>query len=137
MIAALAVAAVYWATPAVVAAPVAQAQTIATSTPVAATTTPIVRNIRYYATKYGVDFNLAKDIAVCESNLDETIDNKTSSASGLYQFLDGTWAQYAKLKWGTTKGHSVYDYGDSAELGVWVISKYGTGDWDASKNCWG
>lgn len=94
------------------------------------------RTIKYYSQLYGVDYSLAKSIAYCESQYDPTIDNKYSSASGLFQFLDGTWNHYAKLHWGTTKGHSVYDYGDSAELGVWVIAHYGTGDWDASSSCW-
>lgn len=109
----------------------------ATHNPIATSTTKQPeRNIKYFADLYNVDYSLAKRIAWCESRYDPSVDNLYSSASGLYQFLDGTWAMYAKLHWGTTKGHSVYDYGDNAELGVWVISKYGTGDWVASSGCW-
>lgn len=93
-------------------------------------------SIRFYADKYGVDRTLAVEIARCESELYPTAKNKGSTAKGLYQFLDGTWKHYAVKKWGTTKGRSVLDYSDSAELGVWVIAKYGTSDWNSSKGCW-
>lgn len=95
------------------------------------------RTIKYYAELYKVDYLLAKSIAWCESRYDPSVDNAYSSASGLYQFLDGTWKHYGKLKWGSLEGKSVYNYGDNAELAVWVISKYGTHDWDASRVCWG
>lgn len=119
-------------------APVYVPALVADPTPPPAPPSPPPRTIARYAADYGVDFALAKAIAVCESQLRPDVDNLYSSASGLYQFLDGTWAHYAKLKWGKSwTDHDVYDYGDSAELGVWVISKYGTGDWAASRHCWG
>lgn len=102
--------------------------TVATSTP--------DRTIRYYATLYDVNYSLAKSIAWCESQYNPYAQNPNSSATGLYQFLNGTWNHYALLHWGTLEGHSPTDYGDNAELGVWVIANYGTSDWDASSACW-
>lgn len=114
----------------------AKAAQTATTTPAIATSTPIVRNIAYYSELYGVDYSLAKNIAWCESEYDPSAKNASSTASGLYQFLTGTWNHYALLHWGTLTGHDRNDYGDSAELGVWVIANYGTTDWDASASCW-
>ena len=94
------------------------------------------RTIARYAAQYGADYSIAVAIARCESQLNPNARNSGSSAKGLYQFLDGTWAHYGKMHWGSLEGKSVLDYGDNAELGVWVIATYGTADWDASKYCW-
>lgn len=51
----------------------------------------IEEKIRNAANEAGVDPQVAIDIARCESSLDQYASNPTSSAKGLYQFLDGTW----------------------------------------------
>lgn len=52
----------------------------------------IEEKIRAYAKMYGtVDPDQAVTIAQCESGLDPFARNKTSTAKGVYQFLDGTW----------------------------------------------
>lgn len=94
------------------------------------------RNIRYFADLYGVDYVLAKAIAECESQFNPKAENP-SGADGLYQFIPGTWKYYGQKKWGAewlTK--DVFDYGDNAELALWVLANYGTGDWNASAWCW-
>jgi len=66
----------------------------------------------------GINPQVALAIAFCESGLDPLIDNKYSSASGLFQFIDGTWENYCEgdvydeddniacfMKWYPTKPH--------------------------------
>lgn len=51
----------------------------------------IVEYIVEQARIHGVDENTAVRIAKCESSLNPKAKNKNSSASGLFQFLIGTW----------------------------------------------
>ena len=44
----------------------------------------------------GINPHVALPIAFCESGFNPLIDNNRSSASGLYQFLDGTWENYCE-----------------------------------------
>jgi hypothetical protein len=76
-------------------------------------------------------------IAVCESNNNPKEKNPTSTAKGRFQFLDGTWKYYGLKYWGNdfyTK--DVLSYADNTELAWYVYKKYGSDDWNASKNCW-
>jgi len=43
------------------------------------------------ANQYGVNVQEALDIAFCESSFNPLAENPTSTAVGIYQFLDGTW----------------------------------------------
>ena len=47
--------------------------------------------IKEMAPKYGVNTDTALRIAFCESRFDPLAKNKNSTASGVYQFLNGTW----------------------------------------------
>ena len=94
------------------------------------------RTILYYSTLYGVDYRLALAIATCESHVKPRAKNPNSTAKGLFQFLDSSWEYYGLLKWGTLEGRDVYDYGDNAELAVWLMARHGTRDWLASEHCW-
>ncbi len=98
-------------------APIAQASVIATST---IKTTP-----------------LFEAIAKCESGNNPLNKNKNSTASGRFQFLWGTWYRYGLEHWGKdfyTK--NIWDYNDNTELAWYVYTHYGTGDWNASIDCW-
>lgn len=55
------------------------------------------------ASEYGVSVNTALRIARCESGYKYNASNGTSTAKGVYQFLDGTW------DWIDAQGHQ-YDY---------------------------
>lgn len=94
------------------------------------------RTIHYYSWLFGADEPVALAIAKCESQFVAGARNPSSSAKGVYQFLDGTWSRYALLHWGTVQGKDVLNYGDNVELGTWVIANYGTADWLASAACW-
>jgi len=47
-----------------------------------------------YANQYGVPVHLAMRVADCESNFDPLARNPASTAKGVYQFIDSTWAGY-------------------------------------------
>ncbi len=52
---------------------------------------PVVQTIRQAAQKSGVSFSYLLSTAQRESGLDPAAKAKTSSATGLYQFIDQTW----------------------------------------------
>lgn len=47
--------------------------------------------IHKYSHKYGVDTDTALRIADCESSMGKNTHNPTSTAKGVYMFLDSTW----------------------------------------------
>lgn len=52
---------------------------------------PVIKAIQTASTKSGVDFSYLVKQAKVESNFDTQAKAKTSSATGLYQFIDRTW----------------------------------------------
>lgn len=89
--------------------------------------------IRLYAIKHDVDQSIALNIACAESQFVAHAQNPGSTAGGVYQYLDSTWKSYATRYWGSTEGRSKKDADDNIELTMYVLSKYGTSDWNASK----
>lgn len=89
--------------------------------------------IKHYAGVYGVNEQLALNIAKCESGLNPEAKNPYSSAKGVYQFIDGTWAWYS-TKFEFTG--NVLSAKDNVELAMKVMGKHGTNDWLASYGCW-
>lgn len=63
--------------------------TIATHTP--NNTNPIIQAIHHASKESGVDFSYLLNQAKAESSLNPAAKAKTSSATGLYQFIDSTW----------------------------------------------
>ena len=51
----------------------------------------IVNAIKQASAKTGVSFSYLMDKAAAESNFNPTVKAKTSSATGLFQFIDSTW----------------------------------------------
>lgn len=76
-------------------------------------------------------------IATCESSGNLRAKNQKSSATGKYQFLKGSWEYYGTKAWGTLEGRDIFSEKDQDELALWVVSKNGYRDWNASKYCWG
>lgn len=89
--------------------------------------------IRLQAKKYGVDESTALNIACAESNFIASARNGHSTAGGVYQFLDGTWAHYGIKFWGSLDGRDKLNADDNIELAIRAIALNGTGDWNASK----
>lgn len=107
-------------TPAPVAAP------LPTPPPAAAPTSSgdsITNIITAAATRYGQPAAAMLAVARCESNLDPTAVNSRSGASGLFQFLPGTWktTPYAS--------HSIFDPWANANAAGWMWSVGRRGEW--------
>lgn len=77
------------------------------------------------------DITKAIRIARCESNFDQYAKNKSSTAKGIYQFIDGTWRSNC------LKDGNVYDFKDNINCFWKVYSKQGDSPWVSSINCWG
>lgn len=90
--------------------------------------------VRATALKWGVDPALMARIVNCESGFKPNVKNTQSTASGIMQFLDGTYASYTK-KYGITAPKS--DPVAQVELAVRMIADGGLSHWNASKSCWG
>ena len=78
-------------------------------------------------------YNLAYKTIECESGWDYTAQNKTSTAFGFSQFINGTW-NYIQNKWGIelerdNKEHQLY-------ATVRLLKEEGTRHWSESKHCW-
>lgn len=68
-------------------------------------------------------------IAVCESGNDPEARNKTSSAKGLLQIIDGTWAAFR------CQGN-VLNADDNFACGMKIATQSGLHHWNESKYCW-
>lgn len=80
-----------------------------------------------------IDPELLLKIAECESGFQIDIKNKRSSASGLFQFLDGTFFSYAQAyELPLEKNNPEVQ----AELAAKMISNGGLSHWNASRSCW-
>ena len=74
--------------------------------------------------EYDVDFNLAYDLAVFESQLDPTICNRQgSSACGIYQFIISTWENHCE--------GNRFDAYDNTKCAMKLISEGGIRHWTA------
>jgi hypothetical protein len=63
--------------------------------------------------------------------------NKVSTARGCFQFIIGTWELRGKELWGKEfYSKNVYNPKDNVELATYVINRYGTSDWNASRAVW-
>jgi len=88
--------------------------------------------IRGYSKQYGVDENLTTRIAYCESGYNQYSKNKSSTASGVFQYLLSTWGNTEAGK----SGISPFDADANVRMAVSSIAAHGTAPWLASKNCW-
>lgn len=117
--------------------------TFTTSTPQTLSSTLETIQIGSQATTSPITFesphsSLFDRIAQCESQDDPHTKNPSSTASGRFQFLWGTWNRYGKELWGDGfYDKNIWNYIDNTELAWYIFSKYGTKDWNASKSCWG
>jgi len=84
---------------------------------------PIVDIITEAANKYGQNPAAMISIARCESGLNPQAYNSRSGASGLFQFLPGTWR--------TTPfaSYSIFDPWASANAAAWMWSQGRRGEW--------
>ena len=94
----------------------------------------VIAIVRSKAIKYNIDQDLFLRIAKCESGFKADAQNKTSTASGVFQFLTSTFTKQAEahgLQW-TDKN----DAETQAELAAHMIAEGGLRHWNASRECW-
>lgn len=98
-------------------------------------TTSIAEYIEARAMKYGYSPKRAVAIAKCESGLLPTAKSKTSSASGIFQFIKGTW-EGTMVEMGEPVNSNRFDPHFNIEAGVYLLGKGGESHWSESKSCW-
>lgn len=100
-----------------------------------------VESVKDYITDRAQDYSYpvikALAIAECESQFRTKIKNPsaTSTATGVFQFVDKTWFQTMKqmgLPTTTPKTEPHYNI----EAGLFLLDKEGDKHWAASKSCW-
>lgn len=78
-------------------------------------------------------------IIACESGGDPSAQNPVSSASGLYQFIDSTWAytwtDYLGEQPPTPRAH-LASVADQHRAGRALFDREGSTPWNASRGCW-
>lgn len=90
--------------------------------------------IEQYASAYGVPEKAGKikKMVWCESKGDPNAKNRYSTAGGIAQYLDSTWANTAQGQAGLSK----YDPQAAAEAIVIDVSQGLEYKWNASRSCW-
>lgn len=74
-------------------------------------------------------------IIACESGGNPAAQNRSSTASGLFQFLDSSWAAYGGLRFGRRAKDA--SPAEQQEIADRAFAQSGLSPWDASKGCWG
>jgi len=93
--------------------------------------------IRAVARSYGVDENLAVAVAKAESDFRPNVQNASSTASGIFQFINGTWKDFCLTKYELATSTSQKNDPDiQIECAVRMISEGGLNHWDASRFLW-
>lgn len=88
----------------------------------------IIDEIRTQAAAYGVDEAKALDVAFCESSFRADAKNPRSSARGVYQFIDRTWAWIATIG-APHPNADRYDYEANIENAMWLVRRDGWRHW--------
>ena len=91
------------------------------------TRSAIVAMIEQKASIYGVNVNTALKIAECESNISQYAKSPTSSAKGIYQFLDARWTESCE--------GDVLNAEDNVECFMKNFNQH-PGWWEPSATCW-
>lgn len=91
--------------------------------------------IRQYSAQYGIDPTIPLKVAKCESGYQYAIKNKTSSASGTFQFINSTWVSTRKQMGENPDLALKLDPVEGVKTGVWKIANGGIRAWDASLQC--
>lgn len=104
--------------------------------------------LTFFTTVLDVNRDLAHNIIMCESGIrgnkeiadyqrtqHTLIKNVISSASGYWQFINGTWRS-TMYQIGLPTNTDKHDRVVSIAAGVWLLGKDGTGHWSESRPCW-
>lgn len=92
----------------------------------------VIQLIKDYSARYNISPNLPLAIAKCESGYRADAKNRSSTASGVFQWLASSWANQPPGK----AGISVFDAEANIQAAVWLIAHGKSSPWNASKHCW-
>lgn len=93
----------------------------------------VVELIKSYSQQYGISADIPLRIAKCESGYNQYSKNKSSTASGVFQYLASTWKGTDQGK----AGMSVFDPDANVKAAVSYIAIHkSTSPWNASRSCW-
>ena len=88
--------------------------------------------IRKYSAEYGISAEAPLCIAKLESGFNANSKNKSSSASGVYQYLDSTWRSTDEGK----AGLSVFDADSNVRAAIkYMASRGNARPWTVAKSC--
>jgi len=85
--------------------------------------------IDQYAREYGLSVPIMKRIAYCESFFIPNAENNSSSATGLFQIIDGTWDYFG------CQGERT-NVEDNVVCAMKIATEGGLHHWNASASCW-
>jgi len=83
------------------------------------------------AEEHSVDTSIALNIGCAESQFVPYAQNPTSSAGGVFQWLDSSWAYNSMKYYGYIEDKM--DEDRNIELTIWVMRDRGFSDWNASR----
>lgn len=78
----------------------------------------VIQLITNYSIQYGISPVAPLRIAKCESGYNQFAKNPFSTAKGVFEFLDSTWANQPAGK----RGVSVYDADANVQAAVWLLA---------------
>jgi hypothetical protein len=92
----------------------------------------VIQLIKDYSAAYRISSAIPLAIARCESGYNQFSKNKSSTASGVFQYLSSTWRNTPAGR----QGISVFDADANVKMAVSSIAANGTAPWLASRHCW-
>jgi soluble lytic murein transglycosylase-like protein len=92
----------------------------------------VIQLIKDYARQYGVNEDLPLRVARCESGYNQFSKNSHSTASGVFQYIAGTWRNTEAGR----QGISPFDADANVRMAIKSIASGGISNWNASKHCW-
>jgi soluble lytic murein transglycosylase-like protein len=83
-----------------------------------------------YSKQYGVSTVTALRVAKCESGYDPYAKNQNSSATGVFQFISGTWLSVVKMRGQEYTLEDRKDAEKNIDNALWLAAKEGWGHWE-------
>lgn len=85
---------------------------------------------------WGEDADLGRNMAFCESTYGTNVENKVSSARGVFQFIAGTWREQRTHQGDDPSLSLRFDEAENIKTAYNHYKRMGTSPWKASEHCW-
>ena len=82
------------------------------------------------AKEYGINPNIALRIAKCESDYNTLAKSPISSASGVFQFISGTWQSVVKMRGQDYTLSDRFDAEKNIDNAMWLMKTEGLHHWE-------